>query len=454
MSDIEASARVQRAQSDNWRQYPFCLVPGDQRLEFPAAEGAHPDQESDTWYIAGELTAAASGRRFAFLTIFNKNRPGGSVVADFYTLALFDIDNGVYGTFTDYDMPPKSMLPEATPKLSTVVGHLAISYDSKAGRAVWQSVRDDTGELVPHTYDVDLIGRDSSGAAMELRLRLEPTRAPVPVGASVHNGRIVACGQDDTYSYFQTGTAMTGTLRWGDIDEAVSGDAGHIDRQWFPIYAGGGGTGGEIRGQSHEWHTISLDNGVDLSVWRQFDRTDRNALVPFSGVTTSSAFSPSECAEDIQVTTESYVRWPKSVRTLIPPPAEVRFMADRHRVTSAALDLDLTGKPLIAAPAHALPVEFMEGPYRYHGTMRGRPVTGFAFYERSLAMYRDWELVDVLAAAVSESTPVVEELRQLVLADRQEALDYLDSTVRPEVASDGEVLQIVDDLADSLRRET
>jgi hypothetical protein len=26
-------------------------------------------------------------------------------------------------------------------------------------------------------------------------------------------------------------------------------------------------------------------------------------------------------------------------------------------------------------------------------------VSGFAFYERSLALYRDWELADVLAAA-------------------------------------------------------
>ena len=80
-------------QSADWRVYPFQLVPGDPQLSFPAAEGNHPDCESDTWFIAGELTAD-SGRRFAFLTIFNKNRPGQSIVADFYTFALFDLDNG------------------------------------------------------------------------------------------------------------------------------------------------------------------------------------------------------------------------------------------------------------------------------------------------------------------------------------------------------------------------
>jgi hypothetical protein len=41
----------------------------------------------------------------------------------------------------------------------------------------------------------------------------------------------------------------------------------------------------------------------------------------------------------------------------------------------------------------------MEGPYRYQGTFRGEAVSGFAFYERSLALYRDWELADVLEMA-------------------------------------------------------
>ena len=96
---------------------------GRPELCFPAAEGNHPDCESDTWFVAGELTAD-SGRRFAFLTIFNKNRPGlvsnrssraQQIVADFYTFALFDLDNGGYGTYTDYDMPPANMQPGRGP---------------------------------------------------------------------------------------------------------------------------------------------------------------------------------------------------------------------------------------------------------------------------------------------------------------------------------------------------
>jgi predicted secreted hydrolase len=390
---------VDNPKSADWRVYPFQLVPGDPQLSFPAAEGNHPDCESDTWFIAGELTAD-SGRRFAFLTIFNKNRPGlGAIVADFYTFALFDLDNGTYGTYTDYDMPPANMQPGARPKMSTDAGHLDMTYDSGAGHVVWRTCRDEQQRLMPYTYDVGLVGTDPAGDAMRLDLHVTPSRAPVPLGGAAYNGKIECFGQADTYSYFQTGMTMTGTLGWGSVEESVTGSAGHVDRQWFPLIANGGGTDGNVRARSHEWRTINLDNGVDLSIWRQFDRANHNALQPFSGATTSSGDADPEFADDIEVTVTSYVRWPESVSPLVRPPVAARYMPDRHRLTSRKLDLDLVGAPLVAAPAHALPIEYMEGPYRYVGTLRGKPVSGFAFYERSLALYRDWELDDVLAAA-------------------------------------------------------
>ncbi|HEX3547711.1 MAG TPA: lipocalin-like domain-containing protein [Mycobacterium sp.] len=404
--------------------YPFELVPGDTQFCFPAAEANHPDCESDTWFLAGEL-AGESGRRYAFLTIFNKNRPGllsnrssraQAIVADFYTFALFDLDTGAYGTYTDYDVPPANMQPGATPKMSLADDHLDITYASGAGTAVWQTCRDERDRLRPYTYDVTLVGTDQAGTDMRLDLHVTPSRAPVPLGAAAYNGRIECFGQAGTYSYFQTGMNMAGTLSWGATSEAVGGSAGHVDRQWFPLVANGGGTNGDIRARAHEWRTINLDNGVDLSIWRQFDRTNRNALQPFSGATTSSPDAEPEYADDIEVIVTSYVRWPESIRTLVRPPAAARYLPDRHRLTSRTLDLDLTGEPLVAAPAHGLPLEYMEGPYRYRGTLRGEPVSGFAFYERSLALYRDWELVDVLAVAGpgerEELTRLIDELRR------------------------------------------
>jgi predicted secreted hydrolase len=439
--------------NNDWRTYPFQLVPGDSELDFPAAEGQHPDQESDTWFIAGQLDAARTGRSFAFLTIFNKNQPGGTVIADFYTMALFDLDTGDYGTYTDYDMPPANMQPGAQRKLTMTEGHLAISYRGSAGTASWTTSRDGDGQLLPYTYRVSLVGEDQSGRSMRVDLAVTPTRAPTPVGASTYNGKIACFGQNDTYSYFQTGMAMTGTLRWGDVVEEVSGTAGHIDRQWFPKYAGGGGTGGDPRARSHEWRTINFDNGVDLSIWRQFDRANGNALQPFTGVTASypEPAQPPECAEDVEVTISSYVRWPNSVRPLVRPPAPARYMPDRHRITCATLQLDLIGEPLVAAPAHALPIEYMEGPYRYHGTLWGKPVTGFAFNERSLALYRDWELIEVLATTVANVEPpdsklqtMVDQVVPLVAAGRRSAAVELLSKV--SAGQTGMLATVLEDL--------
>lgn len=432
--------------TSDWRSYPFQLVPGDSQLDFPAAEGQHSDQESDTWFIAGEL--AATDRSFAFLTIFNRNRPGGSIVADFYTLALFDLDTGDYGTYTDYDMPPASTEPGAKPKLFSAVGHLDVAYNTGNGIAHWATLRDADGALRPYTYEISLVGTDQAGRSMRLELTVTPTRAPTPLGGSTYNGKIACFGQDDTYSYFQTGMAMTGTLHWGETREQVSGNAGHVDRQWFPKYAGGG-TGEPPRTRSHEWRTINFDNGVDMSIWRQFLRTEGNALQPFTGITTSypDGRSPG-CAEDFEVTITSYVRWPDAIRTLIRPPAKARYMPDRHRITCAALELDIEGEPLVAAPAHGLPIEYMEGPYRYRGTLGGEAVTGFAFNERSLAMYRDWELVEVLAAAGGDAQDPANELRSLLAAGRRDEALALVRTVRAE--QQGAVATILDDLSAAL----
>jgi hypothetical protein len=167
---------------------------------------------------------------------------------------------------------------------------------------------------------------------------------------------------------------------------------------------------------SHEWRTINFDNGVDLSIWRQFDRTNGNALQPFTGVTTShpDPAIPPQCAEDLEVTISSYVRWPEEMRPLVRPVAPARYMPDRHRITCATLQLDIVGEPMVPAPAHGLPIEYMEGPYRYHGTLWGKPVSGFAFNERSLALYRDWELVEVLVTSVANVEPPAPELQAAV----------------------------------------
>ena len=194
-----------------------------------------------------------------------------------------------------------------------------------------------------------------------------------------------------------------------------------------------------------------------MSIWHQFDRLDGNALQPFSGATVSYP-DPSkapECAEDVEVTVSAYVRWPNSIRPLVRPPAPDRFMPNLHRLRSAALELDLTGEPLVPAPAHGLPIEYMEGPYRYHGTMRGEPVSGFAFYERSLALYRDWELIDVLASTLVDRDDVLDQVRPLVAGgNRAEARKLLQDGRDELRAEHAHCRDVIDALIEVLGQQT
>jgi hypothetical protein len=153
------------------------------------------------------------------------------------------------------------------------------------------------------------------------------------------------------------------------------------------------------------------------------------------------------------------VRWPNAVRPLVRPVAPARYMPDRHRIRCATLQLDIVGEPLVAAPAHGLPIEYMEGPYRYHGTLWGKPVTGFAFNERSLALYRDWELVEVLATTVANAEPpapdlqtIVDRVVPLVAAGRRgEAVELLTGASPVE---NGALATILEDLIAVLSSET
>ena len=133
-------------------------------------------------------------------------------------------------------------------------------------------------------------------------------------------------------------------------------------------------------------------------------------------------------------------------------------MPDRHRITCDTLQLDVVGEPLVPAPAHGLPIEYMEGPYRYRGTLRGKPVTGFAFNERSLALYRDWELVEVLATTVANIEPpdpdlqtAVDQLVPLVAAGRRDQARELLTKVRPD--QNGMLATLLDDLIGVLSQD-
>lgn len=404
------------ATPETWRSYPSSLYD----FKFPEIEGL-TSNGTDTWYVAGFLTGQNSGREYAFINIFCKSRPAGEIVtADFMTLALYDLGSGAYGTYTLGDFPPANVISPR--KLEYTTGYLGLSADTPGARSTWVTRRTPSGDLDPFRYHVDLRGTDQNGLPMRIDLDVDPQNPPAAAGGDTTRGITTMFGQPGTSTYFQTGTKLSGTLTWGDETEPVSGSHGHIDRQLFPAYAGVH-AGLLARDHSHEWRSIHLDDGTDLSIWRQFNRTERNALTQFAGVT---RYIPNEnrttYAPEIEVTNTSYVKWPMSMSTMMPPPSPNRWVASEHTLRAPGMGLELRCTPLVQTPAHGLPVEYMIGPARWEGTLDGRPITGMGFSERTLVLYRNWELAGVLrisvanlpAAAFTEATPSPAELNAMV----------------------------------------
>jgi hypothetical protein len=89
----------------------------------------------------------------------------------------------------------------------------------------------------------------------------------------------------------------------------------------------------------------------------------------------------------------------------VAPPSPNRYLTSGHLLDVAAWDLHLVATPITAVPAHGLPVEYMSGPANFVGTVGGQPITGFGMSERTAALYRQWELVDVVGVTVTNLPP-------------------------------------------------
>jgi hypothetical protein len=448
----------------DWKRYPYQLL-DDPQLCFPAAEG---DQgaESNTYYVAGRLRGRTTNNPYAFLVIFTFNNIRHRLRADFFTFALFDLQTGRYGTFSEFDLPWPPRWGRDY-KLSVATGGLEVAFASQYGPSTWSTRREPDGSLVPFAYHVSLFGRDADGRRMHVDLDLDTFKPPMPVGGAEYGGIKTCIGQYGTHSYFQSDVRFRGVLEWGDVREEVDGDCGWIDRQWTPRYLGVHNDR-RARRYRHEWRQLHLDNGYELSVWQQFDRQRGNRLIPFSGATAATPDGRVLATTEVTIDRLSFVRDPGAVKAQYQLTTGPRYFTDRYALRIPAWDLDVVSEPLVPAPAHALPIEYWSGPTRVVGCMGGEPVRGFGFHERTMAFARDFELVDVLRQSIrhqTESAFAASGHTPLTLAnqvweidgflshgDRTAARRFLEVRIRPTVmdctsSAREHLLHLADDLA-------
>jgi hypothetical protein len=385
-----------------WKRYPHVPDWGDPReFTFPACDGHRPELGVATHFVDGFLRGRASGRQYAFMTIFTDMRVLQKLIrVAFHTFALYDCDRGHYGTSTDNDFPRPPRI-RRRPKLEAVPGHLALRYHGAAGTSRWENRRDPGGALRPFAWEIELVGIDHRGARMALALEVEATRPPAPLGGRELGGEMMFLGAARTWSYFQSGLVMRGRLTWGKEADDVEGAVGWIDRQWaaddFTRHQ-------DLRSTRYrsEWRVMQFDNGWDMSCFHQYLRPERNAVVPWTGL---SAQGPApdfalRATPRVDLVIPEFIRSPGVVRARAMLTRGPRWFPHRYRLSVPAWEMDVAAEPLVDAPAHALPIEYWTGPVRLAGRLFGEPVRGLGFDERSRPWVRGFELAAALRLTV------------------------------------------------------
>jgi hypothetical protein len=428
--------------------------------------GTRPSMHSAT----GRLRGRATGREWAFLSAFVFDDLSRRASADFFTLALFDLGTGEYGTSTDYR--PQGPRPRgAAERPSPSRGRLDLSFRGSRGESLWRGREAGEGAFAPLASLLRAAGSDADGRLMQLELELDAGKPPLPLADYAHRGAKISIAQPEMRAYLQSGVRFSGTLRWGDEREAVDGECGFAMRQWQPRFLRAPGVLRRSR-YHHELAQIQLDDGTAISVWMHFDRRRANRLMP---PTLAIAIGPTGevvSTTDFHLERRSFVRDPQIV-TPRAPLEGTKYFADCYRLRIPAWALDLQSEPFVSAPAHAFPIEYWSGPTRLTGTLHGAPVSGFGFDERTRVYCRDFEIVEVLretlrhlpAAALPAGGPDGAALANLAWeidaflcdGDPQAAVRYLNARVRPMVEAlaephRGHVSIIVEDAADALLR--
>ncbi len=396
----------------DWKRYPYVPDWGDPRwFRFPDVDGYQPELGMATYFVDGFLRGRSSGRLYAFMVIFTDMRVLRRWVrASFYTFALFDCDRRHYGTYTDFDFPPRIARSH---KLAATPGHLALRYRAPAGMSRWEALRDADGALRPFAWALELHGLDHHGASMTLELEIDATRPPGPLGGRELGGEMMFLGAERTYSYFQSGLLMRGRLDWNGQSEDVDGTVGWIDRQWavddFTVHE-------DWRSSRYrnEWRVMQFDNGWDMSCFHQYNRHQRNAVVPWTGMSAQGPAPGFElrATHRVELTVPEFIRSPGVVRSRIMLTNGPRYFPHRYRMRVPEWEMDVEAEPLVDAPAHRLPIEYWTGPVRIRGVLFGQPVTGYGFDERSCPRVRDFEVAEALRLTAEHLPDVDDDVRR------------------------------------------
>ncbi len=317
-------------------------------IQFPRDFGPHDDYQTEWWYYTGNLTTA-DGRPFGFqFTIFRRAlSPGAPAAGSDWR------SNQVYlAHFTISDIAGDAFYPAErfSRGAAGLAGATAEPY------RVW--LEDWTIAAVA-PGQVRLQARTD---AVALDLTLTETLPPVLHG----DGGLSQKGPEPgnaSYYYSIVQQAAAGTVTVGGQAFDVTG------RAW----------------KDHEWSTSALSAGAIGWDWFSLQLDDGGALMLFEirrdDGTREALSSGSYIAPDGTVTPLALGDWTLEVTDTWTSPTSGGEYPAGWRIRVPSLDLELTGRPLMANQELNLSTVYWEGAVGFSGTHRGAPISAQGYIE-------------------------------------------------------------------------
>lgn len=344
-------------QEEAWKR-----VGPELELVFPTDHGAHPEFETEWWYLTGHLEDEA-GARFGFqFTVFRRGlEPGargeGSALraTEAYAghLALTDVARG--------ETRFAERLRRSSPLARAATDELDVHLED------WSLVRAQASALSSSETLVLEAGDPARGFAYSLRLT--PEKPLVLHGERGYSRKGADPGNASAYVSW-TRLAVTGTLRLDGTERTVTGSAWY-DHEFGSTVLADGAVG-------WDWLSLQLADGRELMAFVLRDAAGA-PLAASAGTLVERDGTPRPLARaDFRLSATA--RW-TSPRTGATYPAGWTLALPAH-------NLELTLTPLVPdceLVGSAMDVAYWEGPIDVSGTVTGRGYAELTGYHGSLA---------------------------------------------------------------------
>jgi len=339
-ANVMLVAVAMSAVAQDWKTYPYHQQ--GSAIYFPDDEGWHPEMKVEWWYTNAHVTGDSTGTEYSFmLTYFYYPVPG------FEYFRIFNIANETAGEFFQETLPYQVRV--------LAQDHLDIQVTVSGGAdEEWVTLRDKDGNLIPFQYHLAAHSRHGS-----IDVRYDAVKRPLMAGGT---GFLRQGAANRTYYYSQTLLNVDGTLTLQGVTEPVRGTA-WIDRQYFDAI-------NPLSGESYEWFSCQLSNGMDLNIWNIFDPQDRIPNTPDYRICTAYV------SDDSSFTTSDFELRRRQYHCTSDGE---RCYARQWDFSHAGINLRIT--TVFDEQEVELPFRFYEGSTTIAGTVDGETVTGVGFAE-------------------------------------------------------------------------